>query len=230
MSNCRWCGNAIDVLGWDILLCEETRTICAYCESLLEKTSEFSCVICHKRLQRNMQVCVDCKRWENNSDWHGVLTKNRSLYYYNEFLKDVIAKYKYRGDYELVKLFKLRLQKVYNEDFSGLPTVPIPLSKKRQYARGFNQAVGIAEQLKVPIHNVLTRLASDKKQSKKDKKKRFSYKKPMFACKDLPHSILKGGEVLIIDDVYTTGATIRHAAKALKDRGVARVFSLTLAR
>jgi competence protein ComFC len=51
----------------------------------------------------------------------------------------------------------------------------------------------------------------------------------MFIAKKLPTEMM-GKDIVIVDDIYTTGATIRHAAKALKKQGAETIFSLTVAR
>jgi competence protein ComFC len=229
MHRCLWCGNHFVIRGWRLVVQVKYERLCEKCQKKLVVTSATSCHKCHKLLQGGKRICMDCEKWEEISVWNGVLEYNKSLFYYNGFLKEIIATFKYRGDYEIIKALSTRLQHMYHKYFSSLPTVPIPLSEKRLYARGFNQAEAIANQIIAPKYHVLNRVASDQKQSKKTRRERLSFREPMFNCESLPEK-LKGESVLLIDDLYTTGATIRHAAKALKDNGVSHVYSLTLAR
>jgi competence protein ComFC len=136
-----------------------------------------------------------------------------------------MARYKFRGDYILAKIFadyiKGILQKI-NPDFF----VPIPLSEERLYERGFNQAEALLTVSGFTPSKILTRAHSEK-QSKKSRTERIHIPQ-VFQIDDQRDLI--GKKVLLIDDIYTTGSTLRHAAKLLKKAGAKRVQSLTLAR
>jgi competence protein ComFC len=130
MSLCKWCGKPMNDIGWNLIIKSDASKICNTCESSLEKTSELSCIICHQKLQRRLKICYGCIKWEKMNEWQGVLVKNRSIYYYNDFLKEIIAKYKYRGDYEMVTGFTKQLQAMYKKFFKGAMVVPIPFINK----------------------------------------------------------------------------------------------------
>jgi competence protein ComFC len=233
ITYCIWCQNKINRGSWQSIISIEETIICEHCQTqLLHVDYDNSCLKCSKKVPSNIEICSDCKNWENMTEWSNVLTSNKSLFYYNDFLKKLIALFKYRGDYEVVKGFSKPLKTIYKTYFSSMILVPIPLNKSRQYARGFNQAAAIANQIKAPCYDILIRVASDKKQSKKSRRERFSYNEKMFSCKTIPNC-LDGQTILLIDDIYTTGATIRHAAKALKENKrvkIKEIYSLTIAR
>jgi len=170
-------------------------------------------------------ICSDCVRWENDPDWTGVLSRNISLYRYNDFLKEVIARYKYRGDYALASLFTNEIKRVISTleiDFF----MPIPLSEARLYERGFNQSEAFLTMANIPVSLLLARNHSEK-QSKKSRKERLE-QSDVFEIQNI--ETIEGKQILIIDDIYTTGSTIRHASKVLKEAGAVRVISLTMAR
>ena len=77
--------------------------------------------------------------WENDPDWLGYLQKNQSLYHYNEFLQNVIARFKFRGDYVIARIFSEKIQHILSQQEVHL-LVPIPLSPERLQERCFNQA------------------------------------------------------------------------------------------
>lgn len=112
--------------------------------------------------------------------------------------------------------------------------VPVPLSKRRMLERGFNQAailsqilakntgIKLDEQSLVrTIHTPLHRAAMDKKAREQTVKNAFDVKRPRF---------VEGKNILLVDDVFTSGATVSNCAKILKKFGVLKVNVLTLAR
>lgn len=102
----------------------------------------------------------------------------------------------------------------------------IPLSNERLMERGFNQAQALTDLLGLNTVELLTRLHTEK-QSKKSREERISLAQVFQVTKP---DLLKQKSILIVDDIYTTGSTLRHAAKALKTAGATEVSSITLAR
>jgi ComF family protein len=111
--------------------------------------------------------------------------------------------------------------------------IPVPLHKKRLRLRGFNQALllahGISEQFMIPLnYDNLIRIRYTRPQvelSGRDRAENvrgaFNLLRPAEVCEK---------RILLIDDVFTTGATMNECAKVLKDAGAASVTVLTLAR
>ncbi|KZE64233.1 hypothetical protein AWM68_14130 [Fictibacillus phosphorivorans] len=222
-----WSWQAFLGLGIVPLLCQD-------CEGRLELIKGEICRICGRAFSlfpeqyRQGDCCFDCIRWEEDPTWNGVLQQNRSLYVYNDFLKEVIAKLKYRGDAEIVKAFypvaKTSFRKISR---NGL-VIPIPLSEERHYKRGFNQAELLARGFSSQPALLLKRKTHEEKQSKKTREERLVQKENPFQVIDAEK--LQGQNVLLVDDVYTTGSTLRYAAKVLLEAGAKQVSSITLAR
>ncbi|MEH7247713.1 ComF family protein [Neobacillus niacini] len=230
---CLICHDSIQpAVGWKAIFSEEKeRLICPTCEGKFEKMEGEKCKIC-SRLFRNLDerfryndLCHDCQRWEEDSEWQGYLDLNHSVFLYNDFFKEVMAKYKFRGDYVLAKLFAESIKDSLRRINPNL-LVPIPLSCERLYERGFNQAEALILESGLTPANLLTRIHLEK-QSKKSRAQRIHI--PQVFQVD-QQTELTGKEILLIDDIYTTGSTLRHAAKLLTERGAKRVCSLTLAR
>ncbi|KAA9022096.1 ComF family protein [Niallia endozanthoxylica] len=239
----------IPQMGWnDLIAVVKKQTICPACKAKLEEIKGETCSICDRPLEQldarfiQGDRCYDCVRWEEDSLWQGCLTKNHSLYLYNEFLQEVISRYKFRGDYILANLFTERLlQKLTGETYDSL--VPIPLSPERLQERGFNQAEAIIREASLNPANILTRIHGEK-QSKKSRNERIHANQvfqlaeqpilPEQTAKQTSHSLqppsIKGQRIILIDDVYTTGSTLRHAAKVLTSFGAASVTAITIAR
>ena len=111
--------------------------------------------------------------------------------------------------------------------------IPVPLHRKRLRQRGFNQSQLIGEVLKkrwkVPLEVAnLRRIRWTEPQTTLDAKGRVSNVAGAFAVKD-PRTV-EGKRVLLVDDVFTTGSTIRECAEALREAGAAAVFAVTVAR
>jgi competence protein ComFC len=141
-------------------------------------------------------------------------------------MKEVLALYKFRGDAVLAKLFKEELKKIYTTHFQNLLIVPIPLGEERLYERGFNQSLFLAQQLDVEIVEALAKHETGK-QSKKGRSDRMDGENHFYVAQ--PDAI-RDRNILLLDDIYTTGTTIRMAAKRLKDAGAKEISSLTLVR
>ncbi|WP_428909657.1 ComF family protein [Niallia sp. Krafla_26] len=222
----------IPKIGWWALIAEEKQqTLCATCEGKLQEIEGETCPICSRPLEGlesrfiKGDYCYDCIRWEEDPQWKGSLTKNTSLYTYNEFLQEVIARYKFRGDYILARIFSEKVQQVIKQQKADY-LVPIPLSPKRLQERCFNQAEAILLEAGLSPANILNRIHSEK-QSKKSRHERI-YVEQVFQLETNKH--IEGKSILLIDDIYTTGSTLRHAAKVLIENGANSVSSLTIAR
>lgn len=219
-------------IGWRPLFSvEREQVICLGCEGKLEKIEGETCLICGRPFQllderfRIEDLCHDCFRWEEDPEWQGYLEKNHSIFLYNDFLKELIAKFKFRGDYTLAKVFiHYIIEKLAKIEWDLL--IPIPLSTDRLYERGFNQAAALITVSGFAPAEILTRIHSEK-QSKKSRKERIHLPQVFQVESNID---LQTKKVVIIDDVYTTGSTLRHAAKLLQAAGATSIQSLTIAR
>jgi ComF family protein len=124
---------------------------------------------------------------------------------------------------------------IENTNFSEASRIlPVPLSRKRLAERGFNQATVIARLLaqktKLPFdehtlirekHTAIHRAGMDAIERRKSVEKTFTVKRPRLVEK---------AKILLVDDVFTTGATVSACAEALKKNGAEKVFVLTIAR
>lgn len=232
-SYCLLCHEEIEpILSWTALFRQkEPSKICAECNAGFTPITGETCEICGRPFAfleaeyRTGNICHDCKRWEEDEHWSGCLDQNRSLYRYTDFAKEVIARFKFRGDYVLAEIFAEELRKVLRS-FQYDYIAPIPLSEERLYERGFNQAEAIITTAGFVPNHLLTRVHTEK-QSKKSRSERIHLEQ-VFKLVDGVEVSSK--TILLIDDIYTTGSTLRHAAKLLKENGTTTVYSLTLAR
>ncbi|MEW4307910.1 ComF family protein [Rossellomorea marisflavi] len=219
--DCLYCGGDLDEkMSWGALFQRDTRLLCDECDSGLVRI-EGGCPGC-SRPGAEGSLCRDCLEWNGNPEWNGVLERNVSLFQYNEFMKEVLARYKYRGDYILAKALASFMH-------TAIPKadlfIPIPLSPERLYERGFNQSKALLTKGGLPCHDLLTRVHTEK-QSKKTRHERMTGAQ-VFR---VPETDLSGKKIFLIDDIYTTGTTVRLAAILLKKAGAREVSSFTIAR
>ena len=225
---CLWCGEEIlSVTTWsNLFLPDKQMKLCKSCRSPLKPIDEnvLHCRKCWKQSEEDL--CEDCEYWENH--FHGdPLEQNWALYEYNDAMKEMIAKWKYRGDYILGEMFKEDFRSLFLKKIRSTikhpMIVPLPLSVERMKERGFNQAEMLARFLTSSPIEPLERIHGEK-QSKRNRKERMESKNPFF----MEGTVNK--PVILVDDIYTTGTTIRHAASLLKERGCPGVYSYTLVR
>jgi competence protein ComFC len=236
LSYCLFCHQSYsETWSWASLFgLNAAPLLCQSCTSNLEVIKGDNCRICGRSFSlfpeqyRQGDCCYDCIRWEDDEEWAGVLQQNRSLYVYNDFLKEVIAKIKYRGDTELINAFKPVMRSKFKGISRDTILIPIPLSIERHYERAFNQADIIARGFNSGVHNLLERNTHEEKQSKKNRHERIKKKDNPFRVIDKDQ--IEGHSILLIDDVYTTGSTLRYAAKVLIEAGAKSVSSITLGR
>jgi len=109
--------------------------------------------------------------------------------------------------------------------------VPIPLHPKKEYQRGFNQSAlicqGIAEVTGWVFSPLLERTENTDTQTRKSKYDRWKNVSGKFRVK--PGSNLDSLNILLVDDIVTTGATLEASARILLDAGVRRVYIATIA-
>ena len=141
-------------------------------------------------------------------------------------VKKIIKGIKYRRYKDLIKEIMERVDGNIEADF----IVPIPLYWQRLNDRGFNQAEEIARYLdKQKLVDILVRKKKTKQLAEmRTKEERSEEIKGVFELKKEAKRIV-GKKILLVDDVYTSGATMREAAKVLKRNGAREVWGWVLA-
>ncbi len=222
------------MVSWQhFLTLKNQDVICENCRDRLEIIQGEICDACGRSFSkidaqyRHKNLCYDCMRWKETASFGGVLTQNRSVYAYDEFLKSVMSTFKFRGDYVLIEVFRQLFSEIFLKYYTKESIIiPIPLSEERLYERGFNQAEALSSLLPFPSYNLLS-CYHHEKQSKKSRQERL-HAENIFYITDA--SGIQNKSVILIDDIYTTGMTLHHAAKLLREKGARNVCSFTLAR
>lgn len=218
-----------------------TRTsLCKACyDSLIQPLTPY-CYRCHKSFATdlyassydddNKPICADCRRLS----YHFV-SKQRSVIMYNQDAQELMNQYKFRGKRSLAKPLTRLLYLTYQEHFASYSLdliTSIPLHPTRLIKRSFNQsqllAVGLSELTGLSYVATLIKEKATAKQSKQQRAERFRQTEHSFR---LSKAEITGKRILLIDDIYTTGATVEQAAMVLIEAGgAAEICVLTVAR
>ena len=167
---------------------------------------------------------------------------------YDDTMKDWLALYKYRGHERLVEIVAasaaFALERLEDALVGGQAAedarsviqaiTSVPLSKERLRERGFNQAECIAARLSewygIPYRPMLRRLKHTEKQSLKSRRSRVTDMNGIFALADTDPTGTLPSNLLLLDDVYTTGSTMNECARILREGGARFVCGIVWAR
>ncbi len=211
---------------WCIGCGREGKYICDFCRQKLPLISPPICAICGRPLT-NEGTCPGC------IEGPVIIDGIRSPFLFDGVIRKAIHEFKYRNLKAAAPLLASFLQDFLLENpIPGDVLVPVPIHRKRLRERGYNQSSLIALELSrmsgLPlIEDCLIRKVNTPPQvrtaSAMERHKNIA---DAFACVD---QRLQGKQVLLIDDVSTSGATLNTGAGALKTAGAASVWGLTLA-
>jgi ComF family protein len=205
--------------------------LCPHCRDTIVANIPPFCPKCSRHLRNpRLPRCPDCIKADPAFDfaWASCL--------YQAPLSDLICRFKYNQKTYLRKpLAQLMIDflETYRLDIRQFDEiVPIPLFPSRLRERGYNQSLLLAEEIgrkyKIRLsRNALTRVRETEHQTLLSEKERWTNISGAFRIKN--PAKFSGKNILIIDDLLTTGATASEAARTLKDAGAKTVGILTLA-
>ena len=212
----------------------EGKWLCALCEQKLTAFPHTICPSCNIRTieGRLNPSCIDKTG----------LARFLAVYpLRNSVAAALIYGYKYRhGSILHQSIFTLMHTWIQEQSLDALLTqkavlvIPVPLHERRERWRGFNQAGllarDIARHYNLPLsENILTRVKHTPSQLEMPRlKEREENMQDAFTVSEGATS--KNKCILLVDDVYTTGATMRACAKALREAGVREIWGMTFAR
>ncbi len=205
----------------------KTYNLCAACEENIKLGDALECAICGARLPDGKKICHP----------ESPYLLAAAAKYENETVQRLIWQLKYRGQTvaarPLAHLMSRYWKEVANQTKNPL-VIPLPLHRRRLKIRGFNQAELLARRFAqktgLPINSSTLR--------------RVRYIKPQAECVsraervlNIQHSFLikkpeqvRGKNIILVDDVTTSGATLREAALTIKRAGGKNIIALVAAR
>ena len=190
--------------------------------------------------------CKFCGAGMDGMEYAGLTCKNcrehppqffagRSMFYLDRTGQQLVHDLKYHGNKRVLEDLSLFLDRVpeFFEYISGAVLIPVPLHPQKFHQRGFNQSLWIAEAfakeagISTVAYDCLIRIRNTHTQTKLDRKERQKNVKNAFALKE--GTCLDGyNRFVLVDDVYTTGATLNACTKVLIEKGISRVEVATL--
>jgi len=202
-------------------------SLCDKCMDRLEFIGNKSCELCGAKIFADTKICIDCMA---NSR---IIERNYSALVYSGEIKKIVHAYKYLGHKYLSKPLGNILYDKYvevNNEIDADIIIPVPLNINRERERGFNQVTLMLKQFEkcrdIIDDKVLVRIKDTPQQMSLAKEKRRENVEGAFEIKD--ESAVKGANVLLVDDIYTTGATMDECARVLYRAGANNVCSMTL--
>lgn len=217
-----------------VLHTRQDLLICEGCFNKIKKNPPPYCKKCGRSLNGladNVQICWEC----SERSFH--YERSWSCFLYDGVVKDAIHLLKYSKKVSLIKLFCFLLTGFLREnteilkDIDGILAVPLHAVKLRE--REFNQAYMLTEAIVKEFNTsdfsgYLRRTAATAPQSGLGRNKRFDNVKGTFAVAG--SRPMSGKNLLIVDDLFTTGATLNECARVLSKAGAKTIRCLTFAR
>ena len=209
---------------------------CAVCTELLEMGTEGSlCMKCRENFEKNNLCGIIVKHRNDkgikNTDY---LTCGYAVFEYED-IKKSIEHFKFKGfKNDGIALGEIMYQ-VAKQNFSNVIMeadllVPVPVHAKRLKERGFNQTQVLAQRFAelsgMCCSDVIKRVRHTVPQSGLHPDQRLENIKDAFECRD--DSKIRGKKIIIVDDIFTTGATINECARILRANGAGQVDFFTL--
>lgn len=249
-ARCLLCGGGVDTRRSTVPLCRKHREAlprltgprCYRCSrpmagpDLSERTPVSSGIVEHSRPGQEPHapsgrapLCGVCRREDSS------VIFTLAAYTYTDPLRTIVQDWKFGGysrwgswlGGRMAECLRDRLE---TAGWEGL--VPIPLSRSRRRERGFNQAMQLAqaagETLGLPVLDRLRKTRETPPQSRLPRTRRLRNLQGVFAPREGPP--LRNTALLLVDDIYTTGATLEAAAAVLRGAGAGNPGALVLAR
>ena len=219
---CLYCGQRLSF--------PEIKGLCSDCLAGIEFISNY-CDVCGKKLiLEDKEVCKNCQQQTYYFD------RARSVAIYDGIFRELIMEFKYEGRKELSKVLVELLYLYFKEYYNNLSIdviIPVPLHPKRRQIRGYNQAqllaAGIHEKIKVLLRtDCVLRVKNNPPLYTLNSVQRQQILEDGFTINNDIN--IEGKNVLLIDDILTTGSTVNQVSSILKKQGrVNQVYVLTLA-
>ena len=207
------------------ILKDQRRMICPECEKKLRPIGHPRGYKCGKPIEEG-EYCKDCQKHTH------IFDQGRGIFVYDGIMRRSVTRYKYYGCREYGDFYAKAMYRYAWKNLNQWKPdliVPVPIHKSKERLRGFNQAAYLAERLGcytgIPVDTDLVQKVVKTKSQKKlnAMQRRKNLEKAFLVTKNI-----RGKDVLVIDDVYTTGSTIDAMAGCLRKRGAKNIYFLTV--
>jgi ComF family protein len=183
--------------------------MCPICSGVLENGK---CIFCTER-----KVYID---------------QNICCFDYEDAIRKLMSGYKFRGYKRISKVFVLLFVKMGVDIPAADIITCVPMTKKKIWKRGYNQSAIFAKELSKQYQIKYLKLLAESKEALVQRELNITgrFLNILGRYTVLNKSRILGKSIILVDDVFTTGATINECARVLKEAGAEKVFSITIAR
>ncbi len=198
--------------------------VCMECELKQIINNKHICSTCGYPLISESDTCLRCRDVDFN------YISNRSIFTYSGDIKELLYQYKFKNRKQISEYFAKYLDAFFINNYSECIIVPVPGRKIVKKKKGWEHIDLIANILKIkyklPVKKILIRKGSKAQKTLSRDKRAENLQKSVRIQKNIK---LLPKNIVLIDDVFTTGTTINECAGILKSSGVQKIFSLTIA-
>lgn len=214
----------------DDILAEGKNIPCVKCRHHIRYITSPRCMKCGKQIEDiYAEYCYDCRKTPH------YYTRGIAVWSYQDCMKQSIYNFKYNNKRENSKFYINEIIRIYGKqirEWRADVIIPIPLHIIRERKRGYNQAkliaMGISDAVKIPVNDqILVRTVNTRPQKELNDKERIKNLADAFKVTETfkksqqLHNIKKA---ILVDDIYTTGATMDICAKLLRESGFEEIY------
>lgn len=225
-SACEACG--IKTHAWN-------QNICGSCYKKIKKRQPPFCIKCGKELPGSPEmknICNDCKKACIYFD------RAASVFHYDDILKNLVHSFKYKKTISLAKEFSdlaVGFMEEYSIGMDSDMVLSIPMHPFRLFKREINPSEILAKNIAKKTglkysHGILKKIRNTTPQSRLARNERIHSVKNSFSLRKNKKTAIRNKNILLVDDLFTTGSTVNECAKVLKEAGSRSVEVITLAR
>lgn len=219
---------------WTVPLVSMYPTICGICEKI---NKDGLCPKCNLELKKQAEVNILQKEEiEENLKKEKYFEELMYIFKYEGQVRKLILDYKFNEKSYLYKTFVnflLKNEKIFENIKKYDKIIPVPISKKRNKERGYNQSMLIAEEIANKtnlelVNNCLIKTKNIIEQSKLNKEDRLQNIQGVYSLQN--ERLITKQKILLVDDIYTTGSTVNECCKILQQANPKTIGVLVLAK
>lgn len=208
--------------------------ICGICEKI---NKDALCPKCNLELKKQAEVNILQKEEiEENIKKEKYFEELMYIFKYEGQVRKLILDYKFNEKSYLYKTFVnflLKNEKIFENIKKYDKIIPVPISKKRNKERGYNQSMLIAEEIANKtnlelVNNCLIKTKNIIEQSKLNKEDRQQNIQGVYSLQN--ERLITNKKILLVDDIYTTGSTVNECCKILQQANPKTIGVLVLAK
>ena len=211
-----------------LLKIEKELGFCASCSTKVKLVGPTCCMKCGTPIADDrVEFCRNCVNTTR------AFTQNKAIYQYTGDMKEAMYRFKYGNRRCYGKTFAEHALHYYGSWIknNGIEAiVPVPMYKKKEKQRGYNQAEVFARALSevtaIPVANKIVQRNKDTEAMKQ--LNALKRKKNLLKAFSLVKNDVQFSKVLLVDDIYTTGTTMDEVAKVLKQGGIEQVYGMSI--